>query len=68
MSQIDIEANGVNSIKGMLGARYVSESVMTTLTQWRTQNGMTEKTPDVTVANRYNPTLNFRNFMIPALW
>ena len=67
MSQIDIDANGVNSIKGMLGARYVSESVMTTLAQWRTQNGMTEKTPDVTVANRYNPTLNFPNFMIPAL-
>lgn len=64
---IDIEANGVNAIKGMLGARYVSQSVMETLGQWREETGITAGNPQISVINRYNPTLNFRNYMIPAL-
>lgn len=64
---IDVEANGVNAIKGMLGARYVSQSVMETLGSWRQETGFTAKLPEISVFNRYNPTLNFRNYMIPAL-
>ena len=40
LSQLYVEANGVNATKGI---------------------------PSVSVKNSYNPTLNFRNFMIPAL-
>lgn len=64
---IDVEANGVNATKGMLGARYVAESIAATLSQWRAESGMSRTLPTVSVINRYNPTLDFRNYMIPAL-
>lgn len=66
-SVVDIEANGVNATKGMLGAQYVSESIMGTLRQWQRENGINILQTDISVDNRYNPTLNFRNYMIPAL-
>ncbi|MDE6297223.1 MAG: ABC transporter permease [Muribaculaceae bacterium] len=64
---VDVEANGVNATKGMLGANYVSLSVIGTLKQWQKENGVDVKIDRVSVINRYNPTLNFRNYMIPAL-
>lgn len=64
---LDIEANGVNAIHGMLGSRYVSQSVMETLSAWRTEKGLPANHMAISVINRYNPTLNFRNYMIPAL-
>ncbi len=64
---IDIEANGVNATKGMLGAQYVSQSVMETLGEWKNENGIALSMPETSVINLYNPTLNFRNYMIPAL-
>lgn len=64
---VDVEANGVNATKGMLGAQYVSQSVLGTLSQWRSENGITIPKSEISVINRYNPTLNFRNYMIPAL-
>lgn len=64
---VDVEANGVNATKGMLGARYVAESVAATLSQWQKQQGRQLTVHDISVINRYNPTLNFRNYMIPAL-
>ena len=65
--KLDIEANGVNATKGMLGAQYVSQSAMATLSQWRSENGIAVTLPETSVINLYNPTLNFRNYMIPAL-
>lgn len=67
MSRLYVESNGVNATKGMLGARYVVASVSNTLQQWKSGNGIVTDMPHITVADRYNPTLNFRNFMIPAL-
>lgn len=69
-AMVDIEANGVNAIKGMLGARYVSRSVMETLSGWQLSAfgvSTPQETLRTSVINRYNPTLNFRNYMIPAL-
>ncbi len=66
-ADVDIEANGVNATKGMLGAQYVSQSVMGTLRQWRIEKGIITAMPETSVINLYNPTLNFRNYMIPAL-
>lgn len=66
-TSIDVESNGVNAIKGMLGARYVSQSVVETLAEWRQGKGISASRPECSVINRYNPTLNFRNYMIPAL-
>lgn len=67
LSALDVEANGVNAMKGTLGAQYVTQSVMTTLSQWRTEQGLPPGVADATVSDLYNPTLNFRHFMIPAL-
>lgn len=64
---VDVEANGVNATKGMLGAQYVSQSVTGTLHRWQSENGISVPAADISVINRYNPTLNFRNYMIPAL-
>lgn len=58
-----ISANGVNGIKGTLGTRYVAQSVMHTLARLRGQ------APAESVVTQYffNPTLEYRNNMIPAL-
>lgn len=64
---IDAEANGINATKGMLGARYVSQSVMKTVAGWQQLTGIKARLSEISVVNRYNPTLNFRNYMIPAL-
>lgn len=66
-AKVYVEANGVNATKGMLGAQYVSQSVVGTLRGWQAENGMGIQAPETSVINRYNPTLNFRNYMIPAL-
>ncbi len=67
MSKLDIETNGVNAMKGMLGSRYVSGSIAGSLSQWQKESGIGTQGDVPTVSDRYNPTLNFRNFMIPAL-
>ena len=67
MSQLFVEANGVNATKGTLGAQYVTSSLMNTLSQWRSKEGIVARMPAITVKDRYNPTLNFKNYMIPAL-
>lgn len=66
-ASVDVEANGVNAIRGMLGAQYVSQSVAETLRRYRSETGMELPDSAVSVINRFNPTLNFRNYMIPAL-
>lgn len=62
MSDVEIEANGVNATKAMLGAQYVAQSVMQTVRQ----EGK-EASEGVSIVNRHNPTLDFRNYMIPAI-
>ena len=64
---VSIEANGVNATKGALGAQYVAQSVAATLRGWQVESGVSLRDGNVSVINRYNPTLNFRNYMIPAL-
>lgn len=64
---IGIEVNGVNSIKGMLGGQYTGRSVAGTLGRIAAESGRPAAEESVNVLNLYNPTLNFRNYMIPAL-
>lgn len=74
---IDIAANSVNATKGVLGAQYVAQSVSMTLKRWQTQQGSvptsqgqlspSAKQQDSSVINMYNPTLNYKFYMIPAL-
>ncbi len=81
--QLLIDANGVNATKGMLGARYAAESATQTLQKWRAESGerrginqnrqttspflSSPSTQHLNTLHLYNPTLNFRNYMIPAL-
>lgn len=58
-----ISANGVNGTKGTLGAKYVTESVMRTIAEFR-EVDVPAKT---SVAYLYNPSLEYRYYMIPAL-
>lgn len=58
-----ISANGVNGIKGTLGSRYVSESVMGSIASY----GGIELVEVMNVHYVYNPTQEYRNNMIPAL-
>lgn len=67
LTELDVEANGVNATKGMLGAQYVTSSAMGTIKQWLKESGKNPVVADSSVINRYNPTLDYRNFMIPAL-
>lgn len=64
---IDLAANGVNATKGSLGAAYASTSVGNTLKQWQAERGIALQQSSVIPQYMYNPTLNFRNYMIPGL-
>ena len=64
---LDIKANGVNATKGTLGTQYATMSIVNTLSRWQEEQGVTVPIQETTVLNLYNPTLNFRNYMIPAL-
>ena len=72
--KIDLAANGVNATKGALGANYTIASVANTLRQSAAMSpgSLTSAAAEadsnpVSVMYMYNPTLNFRNFMVPAL-
>lgn len=65
--QLSLDANGVNASKGMLGSRYAAQSATATVSQWLSETGINTPAPQINVLNYYNPTLDFRNYMIPAL-
>ena len=67
ISQLDVEANGVNATKGMLGMQYVVSSVASTLRAVNTEEGRNVQEPMGSVLYKFNPTLNFKHYMIPAL-
>ena len=61
--RVSISANGVDAIKGSIGSQYVSAVLMQTVSEYM---GASSKEP-LSVLNLYNPTLNYRFYMIPAL-
>ncbi len=65
--QLSLDANGVDAIKGMLGSRYAAISATQTVSRWLSEQGLPLAVPHVNILNYYNPTLDFRNYMIPAL-
>ena len=65
--ELDLKANGVNATKGTLGAQYAAMSMANTLSRWQAEQGVSLPQSESTVVNLYNPTLDFRNYMIPAL-
>ena len=65
--KVSITANGVNALKGSLGSQYMVQTVMQTLAELSDEQGSAAVPDLITVQNRYNPTLDYRIYMIPAL-
>ena len=64
---VSIVANAVNANKGMQGMQYAMQIVRHTLSERLSEQGLPVGTGLITIENRYNPTNNYRYFMIPAL-
>ncbi len=64
---LDLKANGVNATKGTLGAQYATMSMAQTISQWQAEQGVVLPSAGGATLNLYNYTLDYRNFMIPAL-
>ena len=65
--KIAVSANAVNAIKGMLGMQYVTQSMGQSIAEMAGEKGWQALTEFVVVQNRYNPTMNYRYYMIPAI-
>ena len=65
--RISITANAVNATKGGMGMQYVVQTIARTLVELRGEKSPAKLSELVTIENRYNPTLNYRHYMIPAL-
>lgn len=64
---INISANAVNSTKGSIDMQYIVQTIAKTVAAYSAEQTPVATTDLVTIQNRYNPTLNYRFFMIPAL-
>ncbi len=65
--RIRITANGVNAMKGGLGAQYIVQTILGTFAELQSDRGGDLSSDLFVVENRYNPTLEYRHYMIPAL-
>ncbi len=65
--RIELDVNGINSLKGGLGSQYTIQLLMQTVTEIQQEQGVVSSASKIVVENRYNPTLNYKFFMIPAL-
>ena len=65
--KLDISANAVNATKGSLGSQYLVQTIGSTLSKYMSEQGVQQASDLVVIQNRYNPTLDYRNLMIPAL-
>jgi ABC-2 type transport system permease protein len=65
--KISIIANAVNATKGSMGTQYIIQTIARSLMEIRGERSPAEQSELITVQNRFNPTLNYRHYMIPAL-
>lgn len=64
---VNISSNGVNAIKGSFGMQYLSKVVSETASELSSESGRPSVQIPIQIQNRYNPTLNYRYYMIPAV-
>lgn len=62
-----ISANGVNAVKGSLGMQYATRLIGLVLKDLGDERGLHVGSDSITILNLYNPTLDYRFYMIPAL-
>lgn len=65
--KVSIASNGVDATRGTLGMQYLMKTLGNTLNEIEQEMGMEPSADAAVVQNRYNPTLEYRNYMIPAL-
>jgi ABC-2 type transport system permease protein len=65
--RISIAANAVNATKGGIGMQYVVQTIARSLAELSSERAPSSLSEVITIENRYNPTLNYRHYMIPAL-
>lgn len=65
--RISITANAVNATKGSMGMQYLVQTIARSLSEIKGEKSPTEASELITVQNRFNPTLDYRHYMIPAL-
>ena len=65
--KISVSANAVNAIKGMIGMQYVMQSIGMATADLAAAQGKQPEAEFTVVQNRYNPTMNYRYYMIPAI-
>ncbi len=65
--RIGIDVNGTNALKGALGSQYMVQIVRQVLAELQQEQQPVAATDLFVVQNRYNPTLNYQHFMVPAL-
>lgn len=67
-AEVLITANAVNATKGSMGSSYLSSIVQNFSLQIAAESGLSYPLPiTFTSQNRFNPLLNYRFFMVPAL-
>ncbi|MBQ6155319.1 MAG: ABC transporter permease [Bacteroidales bacterium] len=67
---ISLTANAVNATKGGQGIQYATQTIVSAVTEIAAEGGLTANTfqpTDIRIQYRYNPTGNYRHFMLPAL-
>ena len=70
---ISLTANAVNATKGGQGIQYATQTIISAVTEIAAESGLSggvglsAEGGLITVQNRYNPTGNYRHFMLPAL-
>ena len=65
--KISIIANAVNATKGSMGTQYIVQTIARSLMEIRGERNPNQQSELITVQNRFNPTPNYRHYMIPAL-
>lgn len=65
--RISVAANAVNATKGSIGMQYVVQTIAKSISGYVGSADTTQHTDIIITQNRYNPTLDYRRFMIPAL-
>ena len=64
---LDISANAVNATRGVLGGQYLAQTIGGTLSKYNAEMGLPQVSDLTSVQYRYNPTLDYKYLMIPAL-
>ncbi len=65
--KLNVSANSVNATKGSLGSQYLAQTIGKAVQELRASHMPVKSSELVAIQNRYNPTLEYRNFMIPGL-